>query len=344
MRRDAVAVERRAAMAEMMKAKNEARMAKAMGQLRAVATESAGRREAAKAAAAAAPAPKPAAAGGAGTSEPKERKVSDLPEEVVSKIKELTGESSAFNLARVFLLGTDSVNIGDYKRRANAILLILNGIAKGDDSTGRHRIEFEAKESEVPTKYASSVDGKGGEILKELYPIKPFEIEVLSRDQDRMLERGFKHLNVGTERIKAAMRKSKLVLEWRTDETGLNMRTKAGKEEYKRRVEEDAKTAQQYLERIAAKGKEFFKFMEGKVAAKKEEKAKAKEAARAVFAIPATQAKAEYVDPADFENVYMSFYGDEERARQRAKELREAYPGKRIKFFGRARLNLMVER
>jgi hypothetical protein len=71
--------------------------------------------------------------------------------------------------------------------------------------------------------------------------------------------------------------------------------------------------------------------------------AETKAVAKAVFSIPATEAKAEYVSPDNFEDVYLAFYGDADRAKAAAANLRRRIPGKRAKFFGRKNLNIRAE-
>jgi hypothetical protein len=84
------------------------------------------------------------------------------------------------------------------------------------------------------------------------------------------------------------------------------------------------------------------KAQEAEDAKKKIEEVKSE--AKKQYTVSATQAKANFESPDMFELILTTFYGDKEKAKKMAEQIKQKYPGKRIKFYGRKNLNLLVER
>ena len=122
------------------------------------------------------------------------------------------------------------------------------------------------------------------------------------------------------------------------------MRTAAGRAEFANRQAEDAATAADYLKRAGKK--EFFDYLKEKEEglAKKAKETIAAERAASDFVIPATKAKAEFVSPDRFDDVFLKFYGNPAKAAETATYYRDKYPGKRLMFYGRTHLHVVVEK
>ena len=283
------------------------------------------------------------AVGGAGTAEPEKPvlPVADLPEEVQKRIREMVGPDDRFNLARTFTSGKAA-----FRARANAILLGLAAFAE-DGPDGKVYVR-------APTGYQGQARDVANElpVLNDLVGrtspyssrkfVDSFLIAEPTREQLEMLSKGLKYTEFFFTRGRAGITGPvSIKVEWRVKSNDLNLKTKAGRAELAARKAEDTATALDYLKRAARP--DFMAYLDTLEGRRNAKIAETKAVAKAVFSIPATEAKAEYVSPDDFEDVYLAFYGDADRAKAAAAALRRRIPGRRAKFFGRKNLNIMPE-
>jgi hypothetical protein len=278
--------------------------------------------------------------------------VSELPEDLQLNIKGFVGDkSTGWNLANLFMAGKQLAQVN-----APAILIVMDAISFGEG--GNQTIFFESTADSYPLLKKDNLNRSVSKSIFEKWgkkggiPMRGLRGDVYGYElpfnepnstQMEILNNGFPQLKINiVRRVGGIGGKAGIKFTWEPKTSGINLRTKEGKANVKKILEESAESAKTYLARIEDKAEPFWDFLTKQKKRAIEARQKARESSS--FKIPATKASAEFVSPDRFEDVYLAFFGDAEKAKKRADELRKQHPNKRMKFFGRRNLNIIIEK
>jgi hypothetical protein len=278
------------------------------------------------------PAPEPAPA-------PRGATASDIPEDVVrSHILPFT-KGKEFNLGKVFFEAGS-----DFRRRGIGVLVVLKQIAEG--KVEKHL--YEARAGEYPNAMLQTYGVKPTDksamddpffFVREMVKASgEYVLEAPSEEQLRILRNGFPDwMTIEAHRRKGSMgSKSGILVVTRVEGTGLNLRTKAGRDEILKRQDEVSAIALGYLKRIYAKDyAAFFKSLVDKGERKREEFVAKKAEARGAYDFAKSEAKATFEPSDNWLHILKAFFGPsgEATATSYYKRLKTIENGRRAKFW-----------
>ncbi|AIW01866.1 MAG: hypothetical protein YSLV5_ORF08 [Yellowstone Lake virophage 5] len=243
-----------------------------------------------------------------------------LPAEVVegSIMPFLKGKE--FNLANVFLSAPNMI-----RSRAVGVIALLEGLKSMKDD------EWFVKADEFPKIDVS--DPTLREFVSAMNTRSQFEVP--SKEQKEIVQNGLpSYVSFDMYRRKGTMgNKSGVIFRPSVSTEGLNLRTKAGRDEKKAREDNVSKIAESYLQRIIAKAGAFAKFLNEKSESMEKARSTKKAEARSSVEFAKSKADAPYVMPDKFYDIAYAFMGDEGKARRYANDLSEKAKGRPVKFW-----------
>ena len=243
-----------------------------------------------------------------------------LPAEVVegSIMPFLKGKE--FNLANVFLSAPNMI-----RSRAVGVIALLEGLKSMKDD------EWFGKADEFPKIDVS--DPTLREFVSAMNTRSQFEVP--SKEQKEIVQNGLpSYVSFDMYRRKGTMgNKSGVIFHPSVSTEGLNLRTKAGRDEKKAREDNVSKIAESYLQRIIAKAGAFAKFLNEKSESMEKARSTKKAEARSSVEFAKSKADAPYVMPDKFYDIAYAFMGDEGKARRYANDLSEKAKGRPVKFW-----------